>query len=81
MRNVCEAVLSVLSVLVEREELVKKIVVSDAGVLSPGCISAQVRNVCEPVLSVLSVLAEREELVKKIVVTLEYCPQGAYQLR
>jgi hypothetical protein len=53
----------------------------DAGVLSPGCISAQVRNVCAPVLSVLSVLAEREELVKKIVVTQEYCPQGAYQLR
>jgi hypothetical protein len=51
------------------------------GVLSPGCISAQVRNVCAPVLSVLSVLAEREELVKKIVVTWEYCPQGAYQLR
>jgi hypothetical protein len=51
----------------------------DAGVLSPGCISAQVRNFCAPVLmlSTLSVLAEREELVKKIVVTREYCPQGA----
>ncbi len=53
----------------------------DSGVLSPGCISAQVRNVFEPVHSMLSVLAEREELVKKIVVTREYCPQGAYQLR
>ncbi len=53
----------------------------DAGVLSPGCISAQVRNVCEPVLSKLSVLAEKEELVKKIAMTWEYCPQGAYQLR
>ncbi len=50
----------------------------DAGVLSPGCISAQVRNICEPVLSGLSVLAEREELVNKIVVMREYCPQGAY---
>ncbi len=98
--------LPVLSVLAEREEHVKKIVVTqeycpgalsavcasgegragqkdccDVGVLSPGCISAQVRNVCELVLSALSVLAEREELIKKIVVTWEYCPQGAYQLR
>ncbi len=29
MRNVCEPVLSVLSVLAEREELVKKIVVTN----------------------------------------------------
>ncbi len=50
----------------------------DAGVLSPGCISAQVRNICAPVLSAQFVLAE---LVKKIVVTREYCPEDAYQLR
>ncbi len=53
----------------------------DEGVLSPGCISAQVRNICVPVLSLLPMLAEREELVKKIVVTREYCPQGAFKLR
>jgi hypothetical protein len=51
------------------------------GVLSSGCISAQVRIDRVLVLSLLSVLAEREELVKKIVVTREYCPQGGYQLR
>ncbi len=50
----------------------------DAGILSSGCISAQVSNIREPVMSVL---VEREELVKKIFVTQEYCPQGAYQLR
>ncbi len=65
--------LSALSVLAEREELVKKIVVMreyflrvhissgeerlGTGVLSSGCISDQVRNVCAPVLSLLSVLA------------------------
>ncbi len=43
------------------------------GVLSSGCISAQVSNIHEPVLSALSVLSEREELIKKIVVTREYC--------
>ncbi len=53
----------------------------DAGVLSSGCISAQVRNICKPVLSAPSLLAERKELVKKIAVTREYWPQGAYQLR
>ncbi len=119
VRNIFALLLSALSVLAEREELVKKIVVTReycprvhissgeehlcavalraacvsgeggacqedccyAGVLSSGCISAQVRNICAPVLSVLSVLAEREKLVKKFVVTREYCPKGAYLLR
>ncbi len=39
------------------------------------------RNISEPVLYALSVLVEREEPAKKIVMTLEFSPQGAYQLR